>query len=73
MSAEQKRGARHRLSDAALSDLRNVFDTVGIDSTEFSNDDLNNIGMMLLTIDKIHLSLRRRRMHSSQENAIIDT
>ena len=72
MKAPGAHNDMHHLSDVAIDDLRVVCDAVGIDSEVFSQDDLNSIGMMLLTAHMLRLKIESRRMHRNGEDAIIE-
>lgn len=71
MKAAASNTSSPRLSDKALSDLRAVMDTCGMESETFTDDDLNYIGTLLLTVRLVNLKIEHR-LNNTEEDGIID-
>lgn len=58
------------LGDDALQDLRKVMDACGMDSTVFTDKDLNHIGTFLLSARLIRLKVSHR-LNNFEKDGII--
>ena len=72
MNSTDTHTARRKLSDKALRDLRHVMEAAGMDMDVFDDDDLGQIGRLLLTVSRTCLKIERR-LNNMERRGIIES